>query len=484
MWDFITEHLGKLLIGINYLLALGAAFTIVLRNVNPNRTLSYVLALLLVPFLGLLFYIFFGQEYRRTRIFKKKNVLNQENIKNWQQSLVLDQKQIDQLKGKDLKDKAKLIRLMHDSENAPLTLKNEVEILINGEEKFRCLFEDIRQAESSIHLEYYIIRDDEIGTELIDLLCEKCREGVEVRINYDYVASDFSASTRRRLQEAGINFYPFMPVYFPKFASKFNHRNHRKIAVIDGKIGYVGGINIGDEYINAHGKRYWRDTHLRIRGESVGVLQFHFLLNWDFVSDGDLVIKDEWFAGSEITRDTPVQIAVSGPDTDWAQIMEAMFVAITSADEYLYLTTPYFIPNDEILMALMAAARSGVEVKVLIPGHSDSWAAKYASFSYIEQMLKAGIEVYLYDKGIIHAKTMVVDGIFSTVGTSNIDYRSFNINFEINALIYDEHIAAKMVTSFNNDLQESIRLDPEEWYDRPFTQKLKESFCRLWAPLL
>lgn len=484
MWDFITENIWKLLIGLNYLLALGAAVTVVLRNVNPNRTLSYVLALVLVPFVGLLFYIFFGQEYRRSKIFKRKNVLNQNNIKKWQQSLVLNQKQVEKFKDPSLRDKGKLIKLMHDSEQAPLTLHNEVEILINGEEKFNRLFKDIENAQHSVHLEYYIIRDDEIGTQLIDLLCEKAYDGVEVRINYDYVASSLSSTARKNLKNAGAEFYPFLPVYFPRFASKLNYRNHRKIAVIDGKIGYVGGINVGDEYLNGHGKRYWRDTHLRIEGESVGVLQLHFMLNWDFVSESDLMIKDEWFPPSETKNETAIQMAVSGPDKDWAHIMEALFVAINSANDYIYLTTPYFIPNDEIIMALMVAARSGVDVKVLIPGHSDSWAAKYASFSYIERMLKAGIEVYLYEKGIIHAKTMVIDGVFSTVGTSNIDYRSFNINFEINAMIYDEKIAAKMVNTFHNDMQESRLLDPEEWYERPLSQKLKESFCRLWAPLL
>ncbi|WP_224490998.1 cardiolipin synthase [Robertkochia flava] len=484
MWDFISENLWKLLIGLNYILALGAAFTIALRNTNPNRTLSYVLALVLVPFVGLLFYVFFGQEYRRSRIFRKKNVLNQTNIQKWQQSLVLDENQVNLLKDRSVENKEKLVRLMRDNEKSPLTLHNKVEILINGEEKFKRLFEDIRAAKSSIHLEYYIFRDDTIGTELVDLLCQKADQGVDIRINYDYVASSISNEGRQKLKRAGVEFYPFLPVYFPRFASKLNYRNHRKIAVIDGKFGYVGGINVGDEYVNAHGKRYWRDTHLRIEGESVGVLQLFFMLNWDFVSEEDVQIKDEWFLPSEVKTETPVQMVLSGPDTDWARIMEAMFVAINSAEKYLYLTTPYFIPNDEIMMSLVAAARSGVEVKVLIPGQSDSWAAKYASFSYIERMLRAGIEVYLYQKGVIHAKTMVVDGVFSTVGTSNIDYRSFNINFEINALIYDEKIAAKMENSFFNDLQESKRLDPETWYDRPLKQKIKESFCRLWAPLL
>ncbi|MBL7473132.1 cardiolipin synthase [Robertkochia sediminum] len=484
MWNFIGDHLGKLLIGLNYLLALGAAVAIVMRNTNPNRTLSYVLALLLIPFVGLLFYVLFGQEYRRTRMFRRKNVLNQVNIKKWRQSLDVYQNEVNSLEKKPLKLKSKLIRLMQATKQSPLTLHNKVEVLINGEEKFSRLFDDIKKSNSSIHLEYYIFRDDKIGSELIKLLCDKAEEGVEVRINYDYVASSISNKAKDKLRKAGVEFYPFLPVYFPRFASKLNYRNHRKIAVIDGRIGYVGGINVGDEYVNTEGQRYWRDTHLRIEGESVGVIQLQFMLNWDFVSEEDIRIKDEWFPEVNERTEIPMQMAMSGPDTQWAYIKEAMFVAINSASEYLYLTTPYFIPNDEILTALLAASRSGVKVKLLIPGISDSRVAKFASYSYIERMLEAGIEVYLYQKGILHAKTMVIDGCFSTVGTSNIDYRSFDINFEINALMYHEGIAGDLAAQFHEDLKDSTRIEPEVWKVRPMKQKLKESFCRLWAPLL
>lgn len=484
MWNFIGDHLGKLLIGLNYLLALGAALAIVMRNVNPNRTLSYVLALLLIPFVGLLFYVLFGQEYRRTRIFKRKNVLNQINIKKWQQSLAPYQTYTGTLNRSPLKLKSKLIHLMQSTKQSPLTLHNEVEVLINGENKFFRLFDDIRNCSGSVHLEYYIFRDDEIGSRLIELLCRKAKEGVEVRINYDYVASSISAKGKQKLRNAGVEFHPFLPVYFPRFASRLNYRNHRKIAIIDGKIGYVGGINVGDEYVNMRGRRYWRDTHLRIEGESVGVMQLQFMLNWDFVKEEDIKVKDEWFPESSVTTEVPMQMAVSGPDSEWAFIKEAMFVAINSASDYLYLTTPYFIPNDEILTALLSAARSGVKVKLLIPGISDSRVAKYASYSYIQTMLEAGIEVHLYQKGILHAKTMVIDGCFSTVGTSNIDYRSFDINFEINALVYHEGIARKLEQQFIEDLKDSKLIECSEWKDRPVRQKVKESFCRLWAPLL
>lgn len=484
MWYYIKEHLWEFLLLLNYILALIAAAAILLKNINPTKTLSYLIALLAFPFVGLVVYIFFGQDYRKFKIFKKKNVLNQKNIKDWAQQLILNKEEAYDISAKALNGNTKIIELVDSEKRSPLTVNNKVEVIINGEEKFKRLFEDIKKATSSIHLEYYIINDDEIGGELIDLLCERAKDGILVRINYDSVASSFTQKSIRCLKESGAKMYPFMPVYFPKFASKVNYRNHRKIAVIDGKIGYVGGINIADEYVNKEGRRYWRDTHLRIEGQAVGILQFHFSLDWDFVTDNDIEIDETWFPDTEITHKTPMQIAASGPDTEWANIMEAMFTAINSASRYVYITTPYFIPNDEMTLAMSTASRSGVDVRLIIPKSCDSWAAKYATYSYLETLLKAGVKVYLYDKGNIHAKTMIVDDVFTTVGTSNMDYRSFHINFEINALIYDEKITKELLEIFIDDLQYSEQVDAERWMDRGLSQRLKESFCRLWAPLL
>ncbi|QLE02165.1 cardiolipin synthase [Galbibacter sp. BG1] len=484
MWSYIKDHLWEFLLGLNYLLALIAAVTILLKNINPTKTLSYLMALLVFPFIGLVVYFFFGQDYRKFKIFKKKNVLNQKNIKEWAQELVLNKKEAYDIGKEVLNGNTKIIKLIDSENRAPITINNKVKILINGEEKFKYLFEDLRNAQSSIHLEYYIIEDGELGDELMDILKQKADEGIEVRVNYDSVASELSNNTISGLKDHGIEIYPFMPVYFPKFASKANYRNHRKIAVIDGKVGYVGGINIADEYVNKEGRRYWRDTHLRIEGQAVGLLQFHFSLDWDFVCDNDIKVEESWFPEITIEDKTPIQIAASGPDTEWANIMEAMFTAINEADRYVYITTPYFIPNDEISLAMATASKSGVDVRLIIPKSCDSWAAKYATYSYLEKLLRAGVKIYLYEKGNIHAKTMIVDDVFTTIGTSNMDYRSFHINFEINALIYDEGVAKRMLEIFTDDLQHCDQVDPERWMDRGIFQKLKESFCRLWAPLL
>ncbi|WP_340198974.1 cardiolipin synthase [Ascidiimonas sp. W6] len=482
--EFVSNHLWELSILLNYIIVIIAVITLLLGNLSPTKTLSYLLALIVLPYVGLIFYYLFGQEYRKSKIFKRKNVLNQQNIREWKRSLELSEKRLTHFDDLQMGDKIKLVQLLKTNEEAPVTIKNKVEILINGEAKFKRLFEDIESARETIHLEYYILKDDNLGNELIALLCKKSSEGLEVRINYDSVGSSISAKTKKKLKENGVFFYPFMPVYFPRFTSKMNYRNHRKMVIIDGSIGYVGGINVSDRYVNRNSDIFWRDTHLRIEGEAVGSLQLYFMLNWDFVTEEDFKIKDSYFPKTNIKEKTAVQIAASGPDTDWASIMEAMFSAINSADKTINVCTPYFIPNEQIITALVAASKSGVEVRLIIPKKSDSWAAKYATHSYLERLLEADAKIYLYTKGFIHAKMITVDDVFTTIGTSNMDNRSFNINFEINALIYDIDITKQAIEIFENDLKDCVLLNKEVWLNRKISQRLKESFCRLWAPLL
>ncbi|UOB18233.1 cardiolipin synthase [Abyssalbus ytuae] len=484
MLEYIKDNLWQVFLILNYAIAIITAGSIVLSNLNPTKTLSYLILLVAFPFVGLIIYFLFGQQYRKSKIFRRKNILNQKNIKEWKEKLKLGYNGLKEFDREKFSDKVKLIRLLYNNEEFLLTLCNKVDILINGEEKFKWLLKDLKNAKKSIHLEYYIIKDDGVGNEVLEILCEKAKEGIKVRLSYDSVGSSLSSKTLKKLKEAEVEFHPFMPVHFPRFTSKLNYRNHRKIIIIDGEIGYVGGVNISDRYVNHTPGIYWRDTHLRIEGEAVGSLQLQFMLNWDFVTPYDVVVENDFFPKCTVSDKVPVQIAASGPDTDWANIMEAIFIAISTADKYIYITTPYFIPSEEILMALIAIAKSGVEVKLIVPKESDSWAAKYATYSYLEKLLEAGVRVYLYKKGFVHAKTMVIDDIFSTVGTANMDYRSFKINFEINALIYHERTAKQMVQTFNNDLEFCDEVSYEQWKNRALIQKMQESFCHLWAPLL
>lgn len=484
MIDFVKHNFWNILIVLNYVVAISAAITILLKNINPTKTISYIMVLVFFPFLGLLVYYFFGQEYRKNKIFNRKHILNKRVVKNINKELQLNNKEKREIK-QTLDEKVKLVKLLYNSEQSPLTLNNKVKLIKNGEEKFKLLLKDLEQAQSHIHMEYYILKDDKIGTQVLDVLCEKAIEGVNVRLTFDDVGSKLSKAIKKKLKESGIEYAPFMPVLFPKFTGKMNYRNHRKIVVIDGRIGYLGGINISDTYVNYEtDNSYWRDTHLRIEGEAVKPLQINFLTTWNFVSNTDLSISKAFFPEIEVTEEVPVQIAASGPDTDWANIMETIFTAIVTAQKYVYITTPYFIPNDEVITAMQVAAKSGVEVKLLIPKHSDSWTAEHATNSYLESLLEAGVEIYRYKKGFVHAKTLVVDDIFCTVGTSNMDYRSFNINFEINALIYDETQSKALKKFFNDDIKDSEQLTLQNWQKRSRLSRLKESFCRLWAPLL
>ncbi|WP_417360792.1 cardiolipin synthase [Galbibacter sp.] len=484
MWNFIKDHTWEILVGVHYILALVAIIMILLKNINPTKTLSYIIVLAVFPGLGLIVYYFFGQDYRMFRMFKKRALLNQTNVQKWTKKLELLEDKAYDISSKILDGNTKIIRLIDEQRYSPVTLYNHAEILVNGEAKFKRLFDDIQNATSSIHMEYYIIQDDEIGSELIGHLCTKSKQGVEVKVNYDSVGSSLSRGSLNKLKEAGVEIYPFMPIYFPRFASKFNYRNHRKIIVIDGVIGYVGGINIADEYVNAPDRGYWRDTHLRIHGQAAGMLQLYFLLDWNFVADQSVEVKEKWFPKSGQTNQLPIQIISSGPDMKWSNIMEAMFTAINSARRYVYLTTPYFIPNEEISLAMITAAKSGVDVRLLIPKTCDSRIAKYATYSYLAILLKAGVKIYFYEKGNIHAKTIVADDVFSTIGTANMDNRSFHLNFEVNAMLYDGDTAVQMRGLFMKDLKDSSLIDVNRWERRGVMQRLLESLFRLLAPLL
>ncbi|OZV68116.1 cardiolipin synthase [Winogradskyella aurantia] len=481
--EYIKTHIWTLLVAINYALAIALIVFILFKQLNPSKTISYILVLMVFPFLGLIVYVLFGQDYRKTKIFDRKNILDQQIVKELLDKLKLKKSQEDQVE-EILQEKSKLFKLIYNGEKSKLTTYNHVRVLINAEEKFEVLFSDLKKAKHHIHLEYYIFNDDVIGTKLIDLLCKKAQEGVEVRFVYDDVGSKISSKNKRRLTEAGVLHFPFMPVLFSGLTGKMNYRDHRKIIVIDGEIGYLGGINIADHYINSGKTDYWRDTHIRIDGEAVKPLQILFFTTWDFVQDGGIKLSASYFPEYRPNNRSGVQIISSGPDTDWPNIMEAIFAAITAARSFIYITTPYFIPNDEILAALQIAARSGVEVKLLIPYTSDSWISGSATNSYLQVMLEAGVEVYRYKRGFIHAKTMVLDDEVCSVGTANMDYRSFEINFEVNAFIYDKEISKQLRMQFLADLEDAEVLSLDTWEKRPLGRKLIESLSKLLAPLL
>ncbi|WP_086476544.1 cardiolipin synthase [Arenibacter amylolyticus] len=487
MLGFLEGNVWKILLGVNYVLVIFFSVFIVLKNKNPVKTLSYIFVLAVLPFVGLLVYYFFGQDYRKDKIFEKKYLLDDDRLRKWKDKISLNKEERDDLESLFGEGIFKVYRLLKNNERAVLTFDNEVNILINGEEKFKHLRKDLEAAKEHIHLEYFVVFDDELGESIIDLLCKKAEEGVVVRLIYDDVGSDISSKNKKRLTKSGVQHFAFLPVLFSNSTSKLNYRDHRKIVVIDGEIGYVGGINVDQKYDNSFdNEKYWRDTHLRITGGAVGALQSSFILSWNFVSKEEQEIEAALLPKEKPNTKEPVaiQMAASGPDSDWANIMEAIFCMINTAKDRVLITTPYFMPNDSILTALTTAARSGVAVKIIIPYESDSWAAQYATDSYIEECLRSGIKIFRYHKGFVHAKTLVIDDMFTSIGTANMDYRSFSMNFEINALLYNREVNQQMGNQFQLDLEDCEEVDLERWENRGLKRKLKESFSRLWAPLL
>ena len=358
----------------------------------------------------------------------------------------------------------------------------------DGHDTYRSIIEELKKARSHIHLEYYIFEEGDVADEVREILIQKAvKEHVVVRLIYDNVGSwNLSRDYIRSLQEAGIKTAKSLPVRFPTLTSKVNYRNHRKIVVVDGKIGFLGGINVSDKYI--HGdpdlKMPWRDTHLKLEGDSVNDLQMIFLTDWYFLTDEEIAEESIYFPECDVEEECVVQVLASGPDTDYLGVMKAYFSAITTARDSITIVSPYFIPNESVLTALRTTAASGVEVQMILPGVSDSRVVQSASQSYFEDMLASGVKIYLYYGGFIHAKLLMVDGILSTIGTANMDFRSFEQNMEVNAMIYDRSLNETLMKQFHIDLERCKEVTIEEWRKRSRSRKTAESFARLLAPIM
>ena len=384
-----------------------------------------------------------------------------------------------------------------NNSKAPLTLHNRIQILNNGEATFVEIKKALRAARSSIHLEYYIIEDDPLGREIADILIEKANEGVEVRLIYDDVGSwGLSRHYIGRLRKAGIQVYPFMKVVFPWLTSKVNYRNHRKILVVDGHIGFLGGCNIADRYFDGGEFPEWRDTHVRIEGMSVMSLQATFLLDRYFILNKNLGRRRKYYpyvdakdkellaAGTAGGNRYYAQILASGPDSDWAAIMQCYFTAITKARNHICIITPYFIPSETILNAIKITALSDVTVSLMIPERSDTWLTNWGTMSYISELIDAGVKVYLFKRGFNHSKVLSIDGEYCIIGSANMDNRSLEHHFEVTSVIYDPECARTVEDRFRKDLSRCTLVTKAKWNKRPLRNKFYESVARLVSPLL
>ena len=466
-----------------YSLTILSIITIILsENRNPVKSLAWVTVLLLLPAVGLVIYIFFGRSIKNTHMISRRNrrrLKRQNKLKNININLNFTSTHL----SPDSVQQIKLTRSLNGSKYHNL---NNIRIYTNGIDKFNDFKADLVNAKEFINIQYYIFEDDKIGTEIKDILISKASEGVKVRIIYDHVGS-FGTKTRffKEMHNAGIMVHPFFKVSFPPFGTRINWRNHRKLCIIDGEIGYIGGMNIADRYIDGGKFSTWRDTHLRVTGTIISALQYSFSVDWNFM--GQALLEEESSSikiNENDLRHIGMQYLTSGPTDQWSNIALVFLKAISNAKRSILIQTPYFLPTESLLKALQSAALSNVKVRIMIPRHSDSKILRYASYSYINECLKSGIRFYLYDAGMLHSKTIIIDNEFSTVGSTNFDFRSFEHNFECNLFIYSKEVNEQMREIYAEDLKHSTQIDHKQWSKRPILQKVLESITRLLSPIL
>lgn len=474
---------------------LAIILTILIENRNPAKTIAWVLVIVFLPVIGVVIYYLFGQKFSKIKTFQESNQL--QHIRFMERWNALDP--VMEANMRTLSTKigglSRVFGFLVHQRIAPPILGNQVGLLVNGEEKFPALLEAIHNARHHIHMEYYIFEPDWIGQRVLDELIRKVKEGVEVRLIIDGFGSSRLSMKVKRLRDMGLEVVVFLPVGIASLANS-NYRNHRKVAIIDGEIAFLGGINISDDYINRKRKnprywkgkhpRYWRDTSIRLEGGAVNVLQTYFWIDWLFAGGAEYDIQDGYLHVRPIQPKgtAAVSFVYSDPGSPAPYCMEALLVAISEAQESIRLCTPYFIPSEQLSTALQIAAASGIRVELMIPKSADSFIVQHASLSFVKPLLERGVRVYLYERGFIHAKTVTVDGKMAFVGTVNLDTRSFYINFETNAIVSDSEFCREMNRQFEIDAGQSRQLTLAEWMTRPRWKRALDSVCRLLAPLL
>ncbi len=458
-------------------------FIIFLENRHPSQTLTWLVVLGGFPLLGFIFYLLFGRNYRKEKMFRKKYFLDKEAFRKVQENHGRNYAEKVRQMGEHQR---KLFRLAHEIGNSPISFATSTRILTNGEETFNQILESLRNATHHIHMEYYIVRHDQIGMEIKEILMQKAGEGVKVKFLYDAVGSwKMSKKYIRDLRSSGVETVAFGPVKMPLLNSKFNFRNHRKIIVIDGNTGFMGGLNIGDEYLgrNPH-FGFWRDTHLMLQGEAVRTLQLIFLQDWYYMTNDSFLTAEYLTPVPEENNHGGVQLIAGGPDNEWSVIKNIFFSMITSAKESVWIASPYFIPDEDIFTAIKVAALSGVDVRLLVPHRPDKRIVFHASRSYFPELLDAGVKIYEYQKGFMHSKIVIVDNELASIGTSNMDMRSFHLNFEVNAFLFKTHSSQKLASEYLLDLNDSQEITGALFGKRHIGYRLLESTARLLSPLL
>lgn len=481
-WDLISV----ISMIIAYVFVVYLVIKTILQNRNPITTLSWVIVLILLPFMGLALYFLFGQKIRKRWVFKR---MRNKELKQMNQ---ISKNQLEALQGMEkiedeyLHEYHKLMSMLLKNNSSFLSSNNKIQIFNTGNSVYEQIFVDLEKAEKFIHFEYYLLENGVVADRLSEILIRKKQLGVKISMILDGIGSrSLSDAYIQKLRDHQVEVLVFRPVRFPNLTNKINNRNHRKILVIDGKIGYTGGINIADKYLIKYGDLgFWRDTHLRIVGDSIKMLEAIFIVDRNYLTQNIFKDLSQYFPKVSYAHGATIQIATSSPESGNANILNAFFTAITTAKKSIKLVSPYFIPDESLLMALRTAAMGGLKVEIILPGITDSAFVQYSARSYVQQLLQSDIKVYFYQKGFVHAKVLLIDDLFSMVGSANFDYRSFYQNFEINTLIYDQEINKQLSHQFEIDKRDSNLIRLSKWKKRPMKDKLFESISRLLAPLM
>jgi len=473
----IQTIIGYILLILYFISTVSLVLVVLLENRNPLKTIPWVIVLLFLPGIGLIVYFAFGQDNRKQRIISRRTY---KRIMKPLQSDIVKQ---DQCVIPPLYQP--LVNLLNRNKRNPLLYGSDITFYTNGTDKFEALLNEINRAKHHIHLQYYIFADDEIGNKVKEALITKAKEGVEVRVLYDDVGN-WNVSKRffQEMLHAGIEVYAFLRVAFPIFSSKVNYRNHRKVVVIDGVTGFMGGMNIADRYVKGTSWGAWRDLHYKVTGKGVHGLQSAFLIDW-YVASKQLIKGKAYYPEEKIFGNNIMQIVTSGPVGQWRAYLQAVTFSIANAKKYIYIQTPYFLPTEGLNQSLQTMALGGVDVRLMLPKRSDTRTANLASLSFLDEMVKAGVKVYFFKSGFLHSKLMVMDDMLTSIGSANFDFRSFEHNFEINAFVYQDSFAKQMKKLFLDDMnQHCEQLVTARWLKRPVINRLAESFMRLFSPLL
>lgn len=467
-----------------YLINIIIALTIALMEKRDiSAAWAWLFVMLLLPGIGFIIYLFFGWKLNQRQIFdlKAQKRLGISDMAEYQKRNPKNKPTLDTNLENDL------VQMFLNTDNAILTTKNDLKIFTDGHEKFNSLFEDLKKTKHHINIEYFTIYDDQLGKKLRKILVQKAREGVQVRVLYDLFGSKGSKQKFfKELIQAGGEVTPFMKSKLGYYSFRINFRNHRKIVVIDGSVGYIGGFNIGDQYLGRN-KRFgnWRDTHLRLEGSVVLQLQSRFFMDWNASAKRQKVqFSLDYFPQSNVQNNIPMQIVSSGPENDVQKIKQGYIKMIMGAKHSIWIETPYFIPDDALMEALLIAIRSGIEVRIVIPQMPDHPFVYRATEYYVQQLLKAGARIYSYQNGFMHAKTIVVDNMITSVGSANWDIRSFKLNFEANAFMYDPKVAEQIIATIKNDLKDARELDEEYFKQQSSWKKFRQLASRLISPIL